>query len=62
MQRPRAKHQVEVGESCRRVGDRNEEVDGVKDTTRRLTKSPNLSALGEGDYRDRTTNQRTSRS
>ena len=42
MQRPRAKHQAEIRESCERVGDRTEQARGVKDTTRRSTESTNL--------------------
>jgi hypothetical protein len=42
MQRPRVKHQAELGESCERVGDRTEGTGGVKNTTRRCTESTNL--------------------
>jgi hypothetical protein len=33
MQKPIAKHQAELGESCGRVGDGIEKAAGVKDTT-----------------------------
>ena len=42
MQRPTAKHQEELGESCERVRDKTEQARGVKDTTRRPTESTNL--------------------
>lgn len=42
MQRPTAKHQVELGESCGNVGDRSGQTRGVKDITRRPTQSANL--------------------
>ena len=44
MQRHTFKHQVELGESCGRVGGRIEQAgERVKDTTRRPTESTNLS-------------------
>jgi hypothetical protein len=46
MQRSTAKHWVEPGESCGRVGDRIEPARGVKDTTRRPTESTNLAHGG----------------
>jgi hypothetical protein len=46
MQRPTAKHQSEPGESCGRVGDRSEQVRGVKDMRRRCTESTNLVPWG----------------
>lgn len=42
MQRRIAKHQAELVESCRRVGDRIEQAGEVKDTTRKHTVSTNL--------------------
>jgi hypothetical protein len=46
MQRPTAKHQVELGESCVRVGKRTEQAEGVKNTARRHTDSTNLGPRG----------------
>jgi hypothetical protein len=47
MQRHTFKHQVELGESCGRVGGRIEQAgERVKDTTRRPTESTNLSPGG----------------
>ena len=46
MQRPTAKHQAELKESCGRVGDRIERAGEVKDITRRPTESSNLSPWG----------------
>ena len=40
-----SKHQAEFSESCGRVGDRSEQVAGVKDT-RRSTESTNLRLWG----------------
>jgi hypothetical protein len=39
MQRPTAKHQAEPGESCGRIGDRSDQVRGVKGSTGRPTES-----------------------
>ena len=46
MQRPTAKHQAELKESCGRVGDRIERAGEVKDITRRPTESSNLDPWG----------------
>jgi hypothetical protein len=51
MGRPIAKVQVELGESCGRVGDGSEQAGGSKDTTRKLTESTNLRPWREG-HRD----------
>lgn len=48
MQQPTAKHQVELGKSCGRVGDRTEQVRGVKDTTRFRVNSPGTTGAGGG--------------
>jgi hypothetical protein len=42
MQRPTAKHTVELMDSCGRRGEKIERVREVKDTTRKPTKSANL--------------------
>lgn len=51
MQQPTAKHQVELGKSCGRVGDRTEQVRGVKDTTRFRVNSPGTTGAGVGSQR-----------
>jgi hypothetical protein len=45
MQRSTAKHQVVSRESCRRVGDRTEQVGGVKDTTKTPIEPTHLETL-----------------
>jgi hypothetical protein len=42
MQRLADKYQVELKESCGRVGDRIEQIGGVKDSTRRPKESTNI--------------------
>ena len=46
MQRPTAKHQAELKESCGRVGDRIKGAGEVKDTTTRPTELTNLGPWG----------------
>jgi len=46
MQRPTAKHQEELGESCRRGGGRMEGTRGVKATTRKPTESTKPEPIG----------------
>lgn len=46
IQKPTAKHQLELGESCGRLGDRSEQARVIKDTTRRSTESTDLGPWG----------------
>jgi hypothetical protein len=46
MQRPTAKNQVDLRESCGRVGDGSEQARGIKNTTKRPAESINLDPWG----------------
>ena len=46
MQRPTAKHQVKVWESCGSLGVRTNQAEGLKDITRHATESINLGPWG----------------